>query len=137
MALNFTTVQGRLVADPELKTTTSGVSVANFRVAWSEKYKEVETKLFLNCTAWRSTADFVCKYFSKGKPIVVEGKLYTKEYNDRDGNKRTSTELTVEQAHFAEGKASKDDGHNIDGPSYQTPSEGKFEEVSVEEDFPF
>jgi len=81
--LNHTVVQGRLVADPELRTTQSGTSVCSFRVAWSEKYKETETKLFLSCTAWRGTGEMIAKYFSKGKEILVEGKLSTKSWDDR------------------------------------------------------
>jgi single-strand DNA-binding protein len=93
-------LQGRLCADPELRTTQSGVAVASFRVAWSEKYKETETKLFLPCTAWRGTGEFVSKYFRKGQEIIVEGPLSTREYTDKEGNKRTVTELTVDKAHF-------------------------------------
>ena len=98
--LNHTIVQGRLCADPDLRTTQSGTSVCSFRIAWSEKVKETETKLFLNCTAWRSTGEMVNKYFSKGKEIIVEGKLSTRDWTDRDGNKRSSNELTVDRVHF-------------------------------------
>lgn len=98
--LNHMTLQGRLCADPELRNTQSGVSVCSFRVAWSEKYKETETKLFLNCTAWRGTGEMVSKYFSKGKEIVVEGKLSTRDWTDKEGGKRTTNEMTVERVHF-------------------------------------
>lgn len=122
--LNHTIVQGRLVADPELRTTQSGTSVCSFRLAWSEKYKETETKLFLSCTAWRGVGEMISNHFTKGKEIVVEGKLSTRDWEDRDGNKRQSNELTVERVHFC-GK--KEDGGaapravgypvNVDGPS--------------------
>lgn len=98
--LNHMTLQGRLCADPELRNTQSGVSVCSFRVAWSEKYKETETKLFLNCTAWRGTGEMVSKYFSNGKEIVVEGKLSTRDWTDKEGGKRTTNEMTVERVHF-------------------------------------
>lgn len=98
--LNHMTLQGRLCADPELRNTQSGVSVCSFRVAWSEKYKETETKLFLNCTAWRGTGEMVSKYFSKGKEIVVEGKLSTRDWTGKEGGKRTTNEMTVERVHF-------------------------------------
>ena len=61
--LNRTILQGRLCADPEMRRTQSGVAVCSFRVAWSEKYKDHETKLFLSCVAWRTTAEMICKYF--------------------------------------------------------------------------
>lgn len=105
--VNHAVLQGRLCADPELRTTQSGVSVCSFRVAWSEKYKETETKLFLACTAWRGTGEMVSKYFRKGQEIVVEGKLSTRDWEDRDGNKRSSVEMTVERAHFCGPKQSE------------------------------
>lgn len=98
--VNHVTLQGRLVRDPELRSTGSGVSVCSFTVAWSEKYKENETKLFLPCTAWRSTGEMVSKYFRKGQEIAVEGKLSTREWTDKDGNKRSSNELTADRVHF-------------------------------------
>lgn len=72
--VNHLILQGRLTADPELRTTQSGTSVCSFRVAWSEKYKDTETKLFLGCTAWRGTGELVSKYFSKGKEILFKRK---------------------------------------------------------------
>ena len=103
--VNKLILQGRLVADPELRQTTSGTHVCNFRVAWSEKYKETETKLFLSCTAWRGTGEMIAKHFSKGKEIILEGKLSTRSYTDKNGQDRQTTELTVERAHFAGSKA--------------------------------
>lgn len=103
--INHTTLQGRLTRDPELRQTNSGVSVCSFTVAWSEKYKEQETKLFLPCTAWRGTAEMVSRNFSKGREIAVEGKLSTREWDDKDGNHRTSIEMTVDRVHFCGPKA--------------------------------
>ena len=103
--VNKLILQGRLVADPELRQTTSGTHVCNFRVAWSEKYKETETKLFLSCTAWRGTGEMIAKNFSKGKEIILEGKLSTRSYTDKNGQDRQTTELTVERAHFSGSKA--------------------------------
>ena len=105
--INRLVFQGRLVRDPELRTTQSGVSVASFTVAWSEKYKETETKCFLSCTAWRSTGEFVSKYFTKGQEINVTGKLQTREWEDKEGNKRSTIELVVDEAAFC---GSKSDG---------------------------
>ena len=105
--VNKLILQGRMVADPELRHTQSGVAVCSFRVAWSEKYKDTETKLFLPCTAWRGTGEMIAKHFQKGKEIILEGKLSTRSWKDNNGNDRQTTELTVERAHFA---GSKSDG---------------------------
>lgn len=137
--VNRTIVQGRLVRDPETRTTTSGVSVVSLTVAWSEKYKETETKLFLNCTAWRNTGEFISKYFSKGQEIIVEGKLSTRDYTDRDGNKRSVTELTVDQAHFCGPKQGGGDTSN----TYQAAGGGvsvdsaDFSEIDDDGELPF
>lgn len=105
--INRAVLQGRLVRDVELRTTPSGVSVASFTVAWSEKYKETETKCFLSCAAWRSTGEFVSKYFTKGQEIAVSGKLQTREWTDKEGNKRSTIELVVDDVAFC---GSKSDG---------------------------
>ncbi len=131
--VNKLILQGRLVADPELRQTTSGTNVCNLRVAWSEKYKETETKLFLSCTAWRGTGEMIAKNFSKGKEIILEGKLSTRSYTDKNGQDRQTTELTVERAHFAGSKA---DGI---GASYQPDVSGAdFTEMDGDDgDLPF
>lgn len=123
--VNKMILQGRMCADPKLRQTQSGTPVCSFRVAWSEKVKERETRLFLTCVAWQSTAELVSKYFPKGKEIVVEGKLATREYDDRGGNRRSVTEMTVERVHFC---GSKQDG----GQSYGT---GKAQFVEVDDEF--
>lgn len=98
--LNKVTFQGRLVADPELRTTSSGIDYLNFRVAWSEKYKEVESKCFLTCKAWRNTAKFISQYFRKGQQIIIEGRLETDEWTTDDGQKRSAIACVVDKAHF-------------------------------------
>ena len=98
--VNLLILQGRLVRDPELQTTSSGITFARFTVAWSEKYKETETKLFLDCTAWRSRAEFIQKYFHKGQEIVISGKLHTESWETDDGSKRSKQCQTVDDAHF-------------------------------------
>ena len=98
--LNKTIIQGRLVRDVELRQTVTGTPVASFTVAWSEKYKETERKLFAPCVAWGNNADFITKYFAKGQEICVEGYLTSRQWNDKDGNKRETIELTVDRAHF-------------------------------------
>jgi len=103
--VNKVIFQGRFTADPELKTTSGGFSTMEFTLAWSEKYKEAETKCFLRCKAWRNTAEFISKYFSKGSQAVVEGQLTTEEW-EKDGQKQSRTILTVEKIHFAGSKES-------------------------------
>lgn len=98
--INRTILQGRLCADPEMRRTQNGTAVCSFRVAWSETVKDRETKLLLNCVAWQGTAEMICKYFRKGKELAVEGRLSTREYDDRDGNRRSVTEMTVYRVHF-------------------------------------
>ena len=104
--LNKTILQGRLTKDPELRTTQSGTSVATFTVAWSEEYNGNEKKLFLNCVAWKNTAEMLVKFFSKGKEIVVEGTLGSRSWEDRNGNKREVVELTADRIHFCGPKES-------------------------------
>lgn len=130
--VNKMILQGRMVADPELRFTQSGTPVCSFRVAWNETVKDRETKLFLPCVAWQGTAEMVSKYFPKGKEIVVEGRLTTREYTDRDGNNRTATEMTVERVHFC--------GSKKDGGQPQGYGTGKAQFVEMDEepdDLPF
>ena len=93
--------QGRLTKDPELKTTQSGISTLLFTIAWSEKYKEVETQCFLLCRAWRQTAEFINTYFRKGQEIVIEGRMETQKWNDDEN----VTLCVIDRAHFAGSKA--------------------------------
>lgn len=102
--LNRMTLHGRLTRDPEFRQTQGGTAVASFTVAWSEKYKENERKLFLPCVAWGNNAMFICQYFVKGSEIIVEGALTSRKWQDKDGNNRESIELTVERMHFAGSK---------------------------------
>lgn len=125
--VNKMILQGRLTADPELRRTTSGTAVCSFRVAWSEKVKDRETKLFLPCVAWQGTAELICNHFVKGKEIVVEGRLATREYEDKDGNKRTLVELTADRVHFCGSKDS----------AQQKPTQTFDEVLEDESDLPF
>lgn len=130
--INRTILQGRLCADPEMRRTQNGTAVCSFRVAWSETVKDRETKLFLNCVAWQGTAEMICKYFRKGKELAVEGRLSTREYDDRDGNRRSVTEMTVDRVHFC--------GKNEDaqGTFPRTDSNSKFMEMDEDDsDLPF
>lgn len=106
--LNRVVLQGRLTRDPELKTTRNNIEVCSFTVAWSEKYKDHERKLFCNCTAWRQTGAFVSRYFVKGSPILVEGSLETRKYTDKDGRERSVMELICDKVHFCGDKPGGD-----------------------------
>lgn len=101
--INRVVLMGRLVSDPEKRTTSSGLSVASFRLAVDRGYQRGDggqTADFINCVAWRQTADFICNYFSKGRMIALEGKLQSRSYEDRDGNKRNVLEVVVDQVSF-------------------------------------
>ncbi len=128
--INHVTIQGRLTKDPEVKTTQSGIKFCNFTVAWSEKYKEVESKCFLNCKAWRGTAELLGKYWSKGKEILLEGRLLTEEW-EKDGQKQTRQTLDVQNIHFT-GK-----GENKGGQAAPKQDNGGFVQVDDSEPLPF
>ena len=124
--INRMILQGRLCADPEMRRTQNGTAVCSFRVAWSETVKDRETKLFLNCVAWQGTAEMICKYFRKGKELAVEGRLSTREYQDKNGNDRSVTEMTVDRAHFC--------GKNEDAQGMPTRTDGKSQFAELDED---
>ncbi len=133
--INRMILQGRMVETPELKTTQNGISVTSFRVAWSNKYKEIENKCFLRCTAWRGTAEFVCKYFVKGQECAVEGELHTVEYTDKDGNKRSNLELANATVHFC---GPKQDAAAPSAPyASSADNSPKFEPVDSDDGLPF
>ena len=102
--LNKVTFQGRFTADPELRQTASGVFFCNFDVAWSEKYKEVESTRFLKCRAWRTTAEFLPKYFHKGDQVIIEGQLITNSWTDDQGQKHSTIICDVDKCHFCGAK---------------------------------
>lgn len=130
--VNKAILQGRLTHNPELRHTQSGIPVCSFTVAWSEKYKETENLCFLDCAAWRSTGEFVSKYFIKGQEIAVEGKLVTRKWVDNDGTNRSKLELVVEKAHFCGPKPDNSPD------SYRAPNAGSFEEYDEDdENLPF
>ena len=131
--LNHITIHGRLTADPELKRTQSGVSFTEFTVAWSDKYKEIETKCFLRCKAWRQTAEFVSKYFKKGSEILVEGRLVIEQW-EKDGQAQSRTICDVEKIHFC---GSKSDNGGNSTPTHQANNAPKFEEIGEDDPLPF
>lgn len=117
--LNHITIMGRLVRDPELRSTQSGTSVASFTVAVDRDYQpggsEKQTD-FIECVAWKGTGEFVSKYFRKGSMIVVAGRLQSRKWQDRDGNNRISWEVVADSVYFGE---SRKDGPNAAQATYQ------------------
>ena len=100
--MNVVTIIGRLAADPELKTTGSGISVTNICVAVDRKVTKGEDKItdWIDVVAWRNTAEFICKYFQKGSPIVVTGSLQTRMWDDKSGQKRKTVEVIADSVEF-------------------------------------
>lgn len=94
---------GRLTDSPELKTTGTGVTVTSFTIAVNRKYGEQQTD-FINCQAWRQTAEFICRYFRKGSSISVVGSIQTRKWQDSNGQNRTATDVVVDEAYFVDGK---------------------------------
>ncbi|MGN1000130.1 MAG: single-stranded DNA-binding protein [Faecousia sp.] len=120
--LNHIVIMGRLVRDPELRRTGSGVAVASFRVAVDRDFAPKdggERKAdFIDCVAWRQTGEFISKYFTKGRMIVVDGRLEMRDWTDKDGNKRTSAEIVVANAYFGDSKRDGDNGSSYGGGTY-------------------
>lgn len=113
--LNKIFIMGRLTRDPELRHTQSGTAVASFSLAVDRDFKEQggsRATDFIDCVAWRSSAEFVDKYFSKGRMAVVEGRLQIRDWTDMDGNKRRSAEVIVNSIYFGD---SKKDGDSSTG----------------------
>ena len=120
--LNHITIMGRLVRDPELRRTGSGVAVASFTVAVDRDFGgrdggEKETD-FIDCVAWRQTGEFVSKYFTKGRMIVVSGRLQIRSWNDKDGNKRRTAEVVADNCYFGDSKREGDSGSAFGGNSF-------------------
>ena len=143
---NIVVLSGRLTADPELKTTPNGVSVCSFSVAVSRPYRKGEESQadFINIVAWRQTAEFVSKYFSKGSMIGIEGSIQTRRYQDKDGNNRTAFEVVANNVQFVESKRSEGSAEGNSLPAnendplveFKDKLEG-FTEVSGDDDLPF
>lgn len=111
--INSVCLMGRLTADVVLRTTTSGTSVASFTIAVDRNQKEKKTD-FINIVAWRNTAEFVSKYFHKGDMIALEGSIQTRNYEDKNGNKRTAFEVVAEDVSFCGGKTERKEEPKID-----------------------
>lgn len=129
--MNVVVLTGRLTDDVELKVTTSGVHVCRFTLA-VRRPNVKDTTDFINCIAWRGTAEFISKYFSKGNKIEITGVLTSRKFEDKDGNKRTVVEVVVNTAEFAESKSAD----AKPAPSYNNNS-ANYEELSADDELPF
>lgn len=105
-------LQGRLTHDPELRRTQSDTAVCSFTVAWNESYKDDGRVLYMPCTAWSGTAEFISKYFSKGSQILVEGDLSTRRWQNKEGNNRSTIEMRIVQVHFCDRRKNESVGAN-------------------------
>ena len=150
--LNVVAIMGRLVADPELRTTPAGMSVCTVRIACDRNFVQQGQKRqadFLDVVAWRGTAEFISKYFSKGSMVAVQGCLQTRQYQDRNGSNRTAVEVVADSLSFA-GSSKKPGGQAVDdggeappssspetAPTYSQGSAEDFEVIDDNDDLPF
>lgn len=133
--LNRIALMGRLTRTPELRRTQNGTAVASFTLAVDRDYSgkdggEKETD-FIDCVAWRSTAEFISKYFTKGRMVVVAGRLQIRPWTDKDGNKRKATEVIVDSAYFGDSKRDSD-AHSTPTATPAAPTVDNYE--SIEDD---
>ena len=140
--LNCAVIMGRLVADPELRTTPNGISVTSFCVAVDRSFVKAgeERKAdFINVVAWRQTADFVTRYLHKGSMIAVQGSIQTRYYEDKNGNKRTAVEIVADNVSFCGSKSEQGGGNRYEAqqpaaPSYQSGDSGSFSVLPSNDD---
>ncbi|MBE6741783.1 MAG: single-stranded DNA-binding protein [Ruminococcaceae bacterium] len=145
--INTVALMGRLTYDPELRSTPSGVSVIRFQIACDRNYQragEERQADFIDCVAWRQTAEFISRYFRKGSMIAVEGSIQTSNYTDKDGNKRKQVEVVANNVSFCGSKA--ESGMDAQpreyaqaAPSYANAGNSDFEEIidDNDDDLPF
>ena len=140
--LNVVVLMGRIVADPQLRQTPQGINVASFRIAVDRNFArqgEQRQADFIDIVAWRQQAEFVSKYFQKGSPIVVEGSLQTRQYQDKNGNNRTAVEVVANQINFVprtngQGSASGAAGYAPAAPA--APAAGGYSRPAVQDAAP-
>ncbi len=148
--LNHIVVMGRLARDPELRHTQSGTAVASFTLAVDRDFKDKDTGEratdWIDCVAWRTTGEFVSKYFSKGRMAVVDGRLQIREWTDKEGNKRRSAEIVANSVYFGDSKpkdgqdagGKKDKGNDgFELPADYVPGRSSFEDIEDDGDLPF
>ena len=146
--LNHITIMGRLVKDPELRRTQSGVAVCSFTVAVDRDFQSREAAEkqtdCIDVVAWRQTAEFVSKYFTKGRMIVVDGSLQSRKWQDKTGQNRVSWEVLANNIYFGDSKRDGMSGGDYSAPaygapadSYSAPSSGSFAEIEEDGELPF
>ena len=144
--LNKVILAGRIVADPELKQTQSGVALVTFRLAVNRRFTSRDSQQqseadFFNVTAWRNTAEFIAKYFRKGSAICICGSIQNRTWTDQQGVKHYMTDIIAEEANFVESRNAQDPvgGEAFSAPAYSSPaaSAPKFEEIKTDDDLPF
>ena len=158
--LNVAAIVGRLSADPELRHTASGVAVTSFTLAVDRSYAKAGTERqtdWIDVVAWRSTAEFICKYFTKGQMMAVTGSIQTRSYEDRSGNKRKAVEIQANDVSFVGPKRDNPSGGDYGqaytrpsspepqqpaafsepAPAYSSGSSEDFEEILADHDLPF
>ena len=128
--LNHITIMGRLTRDPELRRTGSGIAVASFTVAVDRDFGknengEKETD-FIDCVAWRNTAEFVSKYASKGRMVAVSGRLQIRGWTDKDGNKRRTAEVVADNVYFGDSRRDGAGDYGNSAPAYSAPMGGGY-----------
>lgn len=135
--LNKVILGGRLTADVELKQTPSGLSVCSFSLAINRKVAKDQPQKadFIECTAWRQTAEFISRYFKKGSSLCVVGSIQVRDWTDNNGQKRYKTEVVVDEAMFVDSKS--DQGSDYSAPSFKPTQEPQYEELKTDDDLPF
>lgn len=149
--LNCAVIMGRLTADPELRTTNTGISVTSFTVAVDRSFVragEQRQADFINVVAWRQTADFVTRYFHKGSMIALQGSIQTRNYEDKNGNKRTAVEIVASEVSFCGGKNENNNASAVptvatpvaqpaSAPSFSNAGADDFEMIDGDDELPF
>lgn len=133
MDLNKTILAGRLTADPEVKFTQSGLPVVTFAVAVNRRGAKEKTTDFINCVAWRQTAEFIGKYFAKGSGICVCGQIQMRNFTDKNGNNRQAVEVVADDVTFTERKQQEQTAN----PNPYSYSPEAMQEVTEDDDLPF
>lgn len=139
--LNHISLMGRLTRDPELRRTQNGTAVASFTLAVDRDYKDKTSGErgtdFIDCVAWRQAGEFVSKYFTKGRMAVVEGRLQVRDWTDKDGNKRRSHEVIVDNVYFGDSKKAESSEGNADERNLPPAPQQEYSEADDDGDLPF
>lgn len=138
--MNKVIIKGRLTADPEMRTTSGGKNIVNFKVAVDRKYSKEKTADFFDCFAWEKTADIIFKNLNKGKEILVSGEMQCEKYQDKEDKTRYAWKIKVDEFDFCGSKDSNNStapAQNDSIPSYSEQGESSFQDLSADDEFPF